>query len=472
MSLYNADFDELVLAHLIRSPEVLKKAKQYKIEGDDFLTSFVAGIQAYKQIAEAVLAIPLPAPIPKNILELELSEKFNNGEIIGLDSDKLEELVAWIYNLELTPTYILEHLLPFIKHRRLTKVQQNTPNTVNLYEEMHKIAVELNFSSSNDEVIGISPFDRPIFVENVSNRETGFDGLDSKLGGFNVEECSLLLASSGSGKTAVATNIALAVSKNQNVMFLSLEEPTTHLVQRFYARQFDCDYSKLRYGNADEQLELRSKFADFTAPERAAARRLKIVDARAQAPITIQGIQDILERYAAEGFITDTLIIDQMDYMSPLKNLGKAPDKWKEYEQIAFECDALSLYKIQGTHPIAVIVIHQLKGRPKWEYTYDDITGFKGIVKPFDNAIAIGRFAMDSPHINLTSLKVRHTAPFRLTYSADFSRMKFYPEEWAPPENSLGDDGGKKINYTKAKKQKKKDEENEKYGDSRVVIDK
>lgn len=472
MSRYNqAEFDELILAHLIRSPEVHKKAKQYKMEGDDFLTSFAAGIQAYKQIGETILALSIPAPMPRNIVELELAEKFNNGEIVGLDSDKMEEFVNWTYNLELTTSYVLEHLLPFIKHRRLSKVQQNTPNTVNLYEEMHKIAVELNFSSSNDEVFGVSPFDRPILVESTGNRETGFDGLDTKLGGFNPEECSLIMASSGAGKTAAASNIALAISKNQNVMYLSLEEPTPHLAQRFYARQFDLDYSKLRYGNADEQLELRSKFADLTAPERAAQRRLKIVDARAKCPINIQSIQDILEHYANEGFITDTLIIDQMDYMSPLKALGKTPDKWKEYEQIAFECDTLSLYKIRETHPIALIVLHQLKGKPKWEYSYDDITGFKGIVKPFDNALALGRFSMDSPHVNITSLKVRHTAPFKLTYNADFSRMKFYPEEWAPPEDSLSSDGSRKINYG-AIKNKKKDKEAEKYADTRVIVDK
>ena len=472
MSMYNtADFDEMILAHLVRSPEVARKAKQLKLAGDDFLTSYAAGIQAYKVIGESILALPILAPIPKNVLEIELMDKFNTGDIVGIEDDKMTELVDWFYTCDLSPEYVLAHLLPYIKHRRLQKVQQNTPNTVDLYDEMHKVAIELSFSSANEDVEAIHPFDSPIIVEDTGRRSTGFDGLDTKIGGFNLEECSLLLAASGAGKTSVASNIALGVSETVNVLYLSLEEPSKHLIQRFYANKFKMDYSKLRYGNCDETMLLRTKFNDMLAPERAAYRRLKVVDARNQCPITIKQIEAILEKQAHEGFIADTVIIDQMDYMAPEKKLGKQVDKWKEYEQIAFECDELSQYKIQGKHCISVIVIHQLKGKPKWEYSYDDISGFKGIVKPFDNAIAIGRYAMDSPHINLSSLKVRHCAPFMLTYKADFSTMSFEPDTWAPPEGSLDGEGAKKgRDYKVDMKKKKKDEEAVKYADTRVEL--
>lgn len=457
MSMYNsADFDEMVLTHLVRSPIVYRKAKKLKLEGDDFLTSFGAGIQAYKQIGETILEMSTEAPIPQNILEIELAEKFENGEITGIEGDVLQDLINTIYTADLKEDYATAHLTGFIKHRRLSKVQQNTAGTVDLYEEMHKVAIELDFSTNVSEIESINPFDRPIFVDETMLRDTGFPGLTEAMGGFQPEECSLLMAASGSGKTSVATNIALAVANSVNVMYLSLEEPTNHLVQRFYANRFELDYSKLRYGSPDEQMLLRTAFADLTAPERAAMRRLRVVDARKQSPINIKAIQDIMENYAVnENFITDTIIIDQMDYMSPAKALPKGTDKWRESEQIAFECDELSMYKIMGRHPISVIIIHQLKGNPKWKYTYDDISGFKGIVKPFDSAIAIGRFDKESEHINLQSLKSRHSAAFTLTYRANFSTMSFTPEDWAPPEEL---DFVEKVPKRHKTKEKKYDE--------------
>lgn len=435
MTLYNdADFDELILGHLVRSPEVFKKAKALRMEADDFLTSFVAGIQTYKVIGELVLGLNMDRPIPKSILELEIRQKVTAGAFQEIEEESLQELIDSFYAIEIRHSYICEHLFDFIKHRRLSKIQQSTTTTTEMYEKMKESAQHFENINALDTVADFAPFDRPIFVEEIDYRDTGFRGLSEAMGGFQPEECSLIMAGSGVGKTACAVNIAEAVSKTVNVGYLSLEEPPAHLIQRFYAKKFELSYSKLRYGNPQEKELLASKFADLEKPDRAALRRLKIIDARHMFPINVDTIKGLLEKYAAEGFIIDTLIIDQMDYLTPAKVLPKGSDKWREYEQISFECDELSMYRIQGEHPISVVVLHQLRGAPKWDYTVDDIAGFKGIVKPFDTAIAIGKSDQDANYIRLQSIKIRHSAPFSMSYLADFEHMSFTDKSWAPKD--------------------------------------
>lgn len=449
----NSDFDEMILAHLARSQIIYDRAKTLQMEGDDFLTSFAAGIQAYKIIGDHLLNLDISRPVSSAILNLEINDLVSRNVINDVSAENVQELIDGMYKMELQPDYILHHLFDFIKHRRLSKVQQTANNSTEMYEQMKQTAETIENVRTYEDVIDINPFDRPIHVETSVLRAVGFDGMENHMGGFQPEECSLLMAGSGVGKTACAVNIANAISEFVNVGYFSLEEPASHLVQRFYARKFGLNYSKLRYGNREERMLLDSKFADLTAPERLALRRLKVIDARHMTPVTINTIKGLLTKYANEGFIMDTIIIDQMDYLSPVKTLSKGIDRWREYEQIAFECDELSMFRILDQHPISVIVLHQLKGATQWNYTVDDISGFKGVIKPFDLALAIGKHDSNANYIRIHSLKIRHSAPFGLTYQANFENMSFVPGNWAP------------LDTKEARIKKKKEDEEKRFNE-------
>ncbi len=439
----NSDFDELILMHLTRSQKVYDRAKALKMEGDDFLTSLAAGIQVYKTIGQLLLDLNIVRPIVSTVLDIEVQTLLANNEINDVTIENLKELLDSFYIKELQEDYVEQHLFEFIKHRRLSKVQQTTTDSTEMYEEMKQVAEGFENIRVFEDVVDVNPFDRPIYIEQLAYRAIGFDGLEAHMGGFQPEECSLLMAGSGVGKTACAVNIANCISEFVNVGYFSLEEPNAHLTQRFYARKFGLNYSKLRYGNPEERMLLNSAFADLTALDRQRLRGLKIIDARHMTPVTVNTIKGLLTKYANEGFIIDTIIIDQMDYLSPVKTLSKGADRWKEYEQIAFECDELSMFRILDQHPISVIVLHQLKGAPTWDYTVDDIAGFKGIIKPFDLALAIGKHHENANYIKIQSLKVRHFAPFALTYQANFENMNFTRADWAP-QNGKEDRNRKK----------------------------
>ena len=58
-------------------------------------------------------------------------------------------------------------------------------------------------------------------------------------------------------------------------------------------------------------------------------------------------------------------------------------------------------------------------------FTNAEITGFKGIIKPTDMALAIGRDSAQSTVVSIFSLKSRHAKNFRFDYIAELEFMNF-----------------------------------------------
>lgn len=428
-------FNEEVLKHLIMCPDVLKKAQDLKLQPTDFLSSVIAGVRLYEIMATAIFEIGV-APISRNILDLEVKSQIAKTNL-AYDAGDLEELYNWIYKDILTPTRIIGQLHPFIKHRRVRKAtESNKVDPIKLAEEISKIAISLDEDKATSAAVSASPFAAPILSTVVNGISTGFDAIDAKIHGLSKEECGLIIGHSGSGKTAVTAAMARMCALNgYKALFISLEEPYQNIVHRWYAAQFQMEYTRLHYGGGDTgalKLDLELCFKEMDPVTRETLANLQIIDARALCPINKNGLVALLEQKAEEGFIPDVVFIDQLDYVSPLAPLPKGASPWQEYEEAAFDLDALSQYKIKGVHTFALWVVHQGKGGMKWEFGYDDISGFRGIVKPFDICLGVGRHTKEEPYINLFTMKVRHTEHIKQSYKADFKYMSFIQEPWSP----------------------------------------
>lgn len=431
------DFNEQLLKHMLRSQEVLTLALDLKITGEDFLSSSLAGVQLYKIIGESILSFK-EAPIGRNFLEIDVKEGLRVAHLEH-NEDNLKEFLDWAYEDEINSAKILEQLPKFVEHRRLRKVIQATAkfDPVDIAKEISKVAVDLQKNAVSSKSVSSSPFAAPVFSEIVEGIPTGFDAIDAKLHGLARQECGLVVGHSGSGKTAITSAMARMIAlEGKKVLFISLEEPYQNIVHRWYAAQFKIDYTQLHYGlnsnNGGTKLDLQLLFEEMDPISRETLLNLRIVDARDLTPINIEGLKTILEEQAKEGFIPDVVFIDQLDYVTPARELPKGAQPWMEYERCAFELDHLSQYKIAGEHTFALWVIHQGKGQMKWEFGYDEIAGFRGIVKPFDICLGVGRFSKTEPHINLFSMKVRHTEHVKQSYRAEFQYMSFVQENWSP----------------------------------------
>lgn len=450
---FDSDFDELLLLHLIRDNKVLKRAKELRVQSSDLLSSNIAGIRLYPIIFEAVMTVD-KAPVNRVLLNSLIKSKAKE-QLVELP-ENLNELLDYFYTDEVNSEFICSVLAEFIKKRRFTKVHDdNKKDTVKLLEELNKVAIDLDKVETASSTIVASPFDSIIYTDFTQGMLTGFNEIDAKFHGLAKQECGLLLGHSGSGKTATAASIArYAALYGHKVLYFSLEEPHQNIVHRWYAAQFDLSYTKLHYGLGNPaaesrnsmKLELEACFGDMDAGTKQALKNLNIIDARAHTPITSDKILALAEAEAQKGFVADLIIVDQLDYVKPNRDLAKSAMPWQEYERAAFDLDHMSNQTLGGEATFGLWVVHQAKGQMKWEFGYDDISGFKGIVKPFDMALGVGRHDKDHPYVNLFSLKVRHCAHFRQSYFADFEKMKFAVASWNPEQAKAqnGPVGGKK----------------------------
>jgi len=84
---------------------------------------------------------------------------------------------------------------------------------------------------------------------------SGFADLDNLLAGFQKSNLIILAARPGTGKTAMAVNIAqyLTVVAKKKVGFFSLEMSREELVDRLLTAQADIDAWKIKTGHLDQE---------------------------------------------------------------------------------------------------------------------------------------------------------------------------------------------------------------------------
>lgn len=87
---------------------------------------------------------------------------------------------------------------------------------------------------------------------------TGFELLDNILSGMHKSNLLILAARPGTGKTALALNIAqyLAVKEKKKIAFFSLEMSIEELVDRMLASQADIDSFKLKTGQLNQDTDI------------------------------------------------------------------------------------------------------------------------------------------------------------------------------------------------------------------------
>jgi RecA-family ATPase len=270
--------------------------------------------------------------------------------------------------------------------------------------------------------------------------------------GLNYQELGLILGHSGSGKTAMGIYSALQNAKQfRNVLYLSLEEPGENICQRLYSNVFRIPYTDLHKGNAFAQKDLNAAWPNIPARDRRALQHLRVHDLRDAAPVTAKYIKNYLDKlYQEQGYHPDLVYIDQMDYMSTGEKYDSA---WQKYEKVAFEVKDLTNHLIGGQHMFSVWMLHQAGGKMTKSYTNADITGFKGVIKPADMVLAIGRDSAQDSIVSIFSLKSRHAKNFKFDYLAELEFMNFEHQDRGAEDRTKQEDTDKKAaarkgNYT------------------------
>ena len=432
------DMFEIILKHLIRCPIVFKRALEIGMTAED-LSSSEIGIQVYKQLAEIAFTIS-NSPIDPALFMSYVANRIDNGIMDASQNDDIAALCGYIFTGSLNSDYVKRELSQFVKRRRLTKARINNDDVEKLVSEFSKLAIE--FEARVDvkgESLVINPFEKLVKKRSSTGLMTGFSGIDTMTGGIGLGTYNLLMGYSGCGKTAITTNILKfwALAGNPSVFF-SAEEPGEDITQRVYSQTFRIPYTSLYKGVAD--FELEDAFSKMDELMRDVfMRNLRIIDVRDEAPISYLKLQNKLEDLAQlEGFVAKGVILDQLEFIEPV---GKCDATWEKENQASKEMDALSHYKIGGTSNFGLIVNHQAKGKVARTFTREQISGFKGIIKPADSAFGVGRVDERSDEFCAFSLKTRHSKGFEVDMLGELEFMTFKEQ----PKNMVkktADNGG------------------------------
>jgi hypothetical protein len=416
----DGDFMELVIKHIVRDAKVFNLAKSLKITPDD-----LGGVDVYRAFIQIALDVN-EAPINPKLMLIKLKEAITNGKISQGQLEQIQDFHGYIYNDDaLNSDYIIEHLPKMLKARRLGAILRgDTKDADSVAASLNSLVFDFKNASSDGEEMSFNPFERPVFSEHKKTFPTGFRDIDSIIKGLGVQEYGIILGYSGGGKTAMAIHSAIEAAKlGYKVMFLSMEEPKEPIFARIYANYFHVSYSDLHQGKAIAQSEVISKWHDMTNDEKEVMANIRVIDLKDRDIKTAKDIANFLDRETEKtGFIPEVLYIDQMDYMEPSKTYDA---QWQKYETISFEVEDLSNHLIMGEHKFSVWLLHQATGKMKGHFSNAEISGFKGVIKPADIVVGIGKDSPDAKIANIFSLKSRHTKNFFVPHRANMEFMRF-----------------------------------------------
>jgi hypothetical protein len=356
-----------------------------------------------------------------------------------MDSDMQDVLNFWeyIYKEEaITAEYVCKHLAAFVKFRRyqsLKTTKEQTPEE--LVSEAAKLVLDINLKNSSESIKIINPFEELMLTEHRESLSTGFSSIDAAAKGLQYQELGIILGHSGSGKTAMAVFSAIQNAREgRKVLYLSLEEPAENITNRLYSNAFRISYSNIHTGVCIVQDELRAAFNSMPESNRKVLSNLTVHDLRSVTPVTPQYIASYLDKlYEDTGYHPDLIYIDQLDYLTCTSEYNS---NWEKYSQTSFEVDNLTNHLIGGKHMFSVWLLHQAGGKMTRRFSNAEITGFKGVIKPADMVLAIGRDSTLDTVVSIFSLKSRHAKNFQFDYFAELEFMNFEEHDGAAEDRT------------------------------------
>lgn len=426
---------EIILKHLAQSSACLKKAKDLKLRSEDFLTSSIAGNRTYELFAKLILQVneaPLSPELFASLLKFEVDK--NPG--IKNQAPAINKLYTFIfYTHDLNPVFINEELKNWIRRRREEKIKfESLKDTERLKKELDKVAIDLSFESKPIDEVFISPFARPLIPVAKNLIPFGVKSLDAKAGGIGYGDFALLLGFSGHGKTTLSLHMAKNLAlRGYKVAYVERELTIQELSNRVYSNVFRIPYNSFRHGQ--NSMEILNGFGSIDQDRlRLLNENLKFVDAKQWHTCNKKSLQEYFDRmYEETGWAPDLDMFDQLDYYDVETDV----QEWQKYKVASFELDDWSHYLIGGEKPHATLVNHQLNGDVKPVPTKKDIADYKGIDKPTDLTMYLGRAGLTSNVFTLGSFKARHTANFKIDLLGDLEYQGFSEANAAIPNGQF-----------------------------------
>lgn len=260
---------------------------------------------------------------------------------------------------------------------------------------------------------------------------TGYPSLDYELKGIPENSLVTLAAESGTGKTVVGLNLALAMAtKGQKCLYISLEVPSVDLAETILsaASKFKLDYSKF--------FSTKLANEDFDLIENVSQEASKLGIFFAWNLGTIQEILSVIEYYKKKEGIKHVFI----DHLQLLTDS-------EDYQVYVKSTKALKSYALANSVNIWGLsqLNSQMKIRGDKDPSEHDLRGGKNLGQDSDIILFLYKLENDSDQVYLKIHKVRrslHSKPryYELIYSNNFRHVDFKRLDKKPVKDESSDE--------------------------------
>ena len=389
----DADAERSVLAAALTSPEAFHDLVE-ELDVEDF------GVHAHQLVFSAMTSVDgAGKPVDSITVADELRRTKNLSKAGGVKF--LDDLVAngasaATAHSDIVAEKSLRRSLTNAGRHITAEALASPDEATELLERAEQSIFDLNKSRTGSSMVGMTQAVGSALAELSKVRgsmllghSTGFDELDKLTGGLQGGQLLVLAGRPGSGKSAIALQLARHIAEAHNVLvpFFSYEMSTEELTIRALASALKYDLMKLRQGDLPNGFE-----RDLAvAAEKLAAVPLYVDD---NPPMTIAGIRSAVRRLARRGEL-GAVFIDYCQLMEASRK-SKDPNRVQEIAEISRGAKRLA-----SELDVPVVLLSQLsrgvEARPNKRPLLSDLRDSGSLEQDASLAIFMYRDSMYNP---------------------------------------------------------------------------
>lgn len=315
----------------------------------------------------------------------------------------------------------------------------------NISESPDQLRTSLSFSF--DTQIGLDLFSDEERMFNHFNKKdkyipSGLFCLDRLIGGgFHDKNLHLVLAATNTGKSLIKCSLASnAISKNKNVLYITLEMSEERIAERILQNIFDLRQSELKKLDSDN---FKLKYKDIKEKIK---NKLIIKEYPTKGANTNSFRNLLKELEIKKKFIPDIIFIDYLGIMTT-NNIGKNDNTYTEGKKVSEEVRGLA---VEIKKPIISSIQTNRKGIGSSDIDVDDVADSIGTAATADLIIGVTQseelreqgkycFIIIKNRFGLNKIKV--------IVGVDYEKMRIFDDG----SNKLPDDNKNLNNLDNAK---------------------
>lgn len=270
--------------------------------------------------------------LPTEVLDPILAGMVRSGAIMDQEVEALEEALAEIDEIDLTPEFYRSSLPDFLTAQRQRRLVNRT-----LASGLDPKTFAAQATSVVDEVRSLSSDSRAVYNaldddeflpdEDQPLMGTGISSVDALLdGGIPRGKTAMLCAYTGVGKTGFGLNICRNNARiGFRSAFVSVEMPPDEVMRRYHAMTLRYSYTLIHKGDPtgertraqinEEVMELKRSMVRSDPSVRAAFRNFDLIDL-SERQATHLDLEQHIQRAIEEGNPYQLMVIDYIDIMT------------------------------------------------------------------------------------------------------------------------------------------------------------